>query len=189
LIRLFFAINLPPTSRERIAVEALPLREAAPSVAWIRTPLLHITLKFVGEREDALVEPLVRTARDVAARARPLHLAFAQFGAFPNLRRPHVVWVGIRTGADELLRVAADLDGSCEALGIAPDARPFRPHLTLGRVKRDLSKKESTALAQAAGGASSQEAVIVDSIDLMRSDLGRTGPAYTVLASAVLGGA
>jgi len=189
LIRLFFAINVPPDCRERIAGEALPLREAAPSVAWIRTPLLHITLKFIGEREETVVESLAGTAREVAARARPLRLAFSHFGAFPNLRRPHVVWLGITTGADELARVAMDLDGACEALGVTPESRPFRPHRTLGRVKRALSKRECTALAQAARGASSQETVTVNSIDLMRSDLGRTGPAYTVLASAPLGGA
>jgi 2'-5' RNA ligase len=188
LIRLFFAINLPPDCRERIAADALPLREAAPSVAWIRTPLLHITLKFIGEREEAFVETLAQGAREVAMRARPFHLAFAHFGGFPNLRRPHVVWLGITTGAEGLARVAADLGGACEALGVTPESRPFRPHLTLGRVKRELSKRECTALAQAARGASSQATVTVDSIDLMRSDLGRTGPVYTVLASSPLGG-
>lgn len=188
MIRLFFALNLPPASRERIAAEALALREAAPSVAWIRTPLLHLTLKFIGEQDETLVPALAQAGREAAARGGPLRLTFAEFGAFPNLGRPRVVWLGISKGGEELARVAANLDSSCEALAIPPETRPFRPHLTLGRVKRDLSKQESSALARAARGASSQEAVMVESIDLMRSDLGGAGPVYTVLASAPLGG-
>lgn len=189
MIRLFVAVNLPPASRERIAADSLPLREAAPSIAWIRAPLLHLTLKFIGEQEERVVPRFAEACAAVAGSARPHRLAFAAYGAFPNLRRPHVVWLGISAGGEQLARVAADLDAVCETLGVARDARPFRPHLTLGRVKRELSKQESTALAQAARSASSQEAIMVESIDLMRSDLGGAGPVYTLLASAPLGGA
>lgn len=189
MIRLFVAVNLPSASRERIAADSLPLREAAPSVAWIRPPLLHLTLKFIGEQEERLVPLFAEACVGAAAHARPHRLAFAAYGAFPNLRRPHVVWLGISAGGEQLTRIAADLDAACETLGVARDTRPFRPHLTLGRVKRDLSKQESRALAQAARSASSEEVVMVESIDLMRSDLGQAGPAYTVLASAPLGGA
>lgn len=189
MIRLFVAVNLPPACRERIAADSLPLREAAPSVAWIRAPLLHLTLKFIGEQDERLVPQFAEACAVVAGGARPHRLAFDAYGAFPNLRRPHVVWLGISAGGEQLARVAADLDAACEALGVPRDTRPFRPHLTLGRVKRELSNQESKALAQAARSASSQEAIMVESIDLMRSDLGQAGPAYTVLASAPLGGA
>lgn len=188
MIRLFVAVNLPPASRERIAADSLPLREAAPSIAWIRAPLLHLTLKFIGEQEERLVPRFAEACAAVAGVARPHRLAFGAYGAFPNLRRPHVVWLGISAGAEHLARVVADLDAACEALGVPRETRPFRPHLTIGRVKRDLSRRESRALAHAARSASSEEAMLVESIDLMRSDLGGAGPVYTVLASAPLGG-
>lgn len=188
MIRLFFAINLPADGRERIVAESQLLRDAAPSVAWVRAPLLHLTLKFLGAQDESMVERLAAAAAGVTGSAQALRLSFARYGAFPNLQRPRVVWLGIREGAEGIARVATRLERACRILGIASESRPFKAHLTLGRVKMELSTAERTALAHAAVRAFSQESVIVDSIELMRSDLGAGGPRYTALASAPLGG-
>ena len=188
MIRLFFAINLPPDSRERIAAESQALRDAAPSVAWVRAPLLHITLKFLGAQDESMVEGLTAAAAGVAAHSPPLHLSFAQFGAFPNLQRPRVVWLGMTDGADAMTRVATELDRACVALGIPGETRPFRAHLTLGRVRKELSTTERAALSDAAVRCSSQETAVIQSLELMRSDLGPGGPRYTTVATLPLGG-
>lgn len=188
MIRLFFALNLQPDSRERIAAGSQPLREAAPSIAWVRTPLLHLTLKFLGAQKELMVGPLAEMTAGIAARAGPLNFTFARYGAFPNLQRPRVVWLGITQGADAIRHVAAALDHGCGALGIAPEPRPFKAHLTLGRVKKELPNTERMDLAAVAARAPAQESVTVNCIDLMRSDQGPGGSRYTVVASAVLGG-
>lgn len=188
MIRIFLAVNLPADSRERIAAEAQDLYDAAPAVAWVRTPLLHITLKFIGEQDDAVAHGLGEAATRAAAGVPPIRLRFARYGAFPNLGRPRIVWLGITDGADALTRLAGALDAACGTLGIAPETRPFRAHLTLGRVKKDLVVQQRAALAAAMRARSSQESVLVQSIELMRSELGAGGPRYTVLTSAPLGG-
>ena len=189
MIRLFFALNLPPESRDRIAAGSEALREAAPSIAWVRTPLLHLTLKFLGAQQEEMVGHLADLAARVAADAGPLRFTLARYGAFPNLQRPRVVWLGITQGADAIGEVAAALDQGCGELGIARESRPFKAHLTLGRVKKELSNAERLSLATAAARASREESVVVSCIDLMRSDQGPSGSRYTVVASAALGGA
>ncbi len=188
MIRLFFALNLPPDCRERIAADAVALREAAPSIAWVRTPLLHLTLKFLGAQKEQMVGPLADMAAGIAAHAGPLHATLGRYGAFPNLQRPRVVWLGITQGADAIRHVAAALDHGCGALGIALEPRPFKAHLTLGRVKKELSNTERLNLAAVVVRSSAEESMVVSSIDLMRSDLGPGGSRYTVVASAALGG-
>jgi 2'-5' RNA ligase len=188
VIRLFFAINLPPESRARIAAESQALRDAAPSVAWVRTPLLHITVKFLGAQDESMVEGLTASAAGVAAHCPPLRLSFAQYGAFPNLQRPRVVWLGMTSGADAMTRVATELDRACVAHGVPEESRPFKAHLTLGRVRKELSRAERAALADAAVRCSSQETAVIQCLELMRSDLGPGGSRYTTVATLPLGG-
>ena len=134
--------------------------------------------------------------RDLPVGNGSLLVAFDSSYRLADFYFPHV---GMENQAASRFRMGVWCDGAlhpCDdetrwqlSLEYLRDTRPFRPHLTLGRVKRELSKQESRALAQAARSASSEEAIMVESIDLMGSDLGQAGPAYTVLASAPLGGA
>ena len=184
-MRLFVAINLPPETRDAIYADASVLRSATSAVRWTAATSLHITLKFLGEQPESLL-PDLRAAMEAVSRAhRRVDVQTTSFGAFPNFRRPRVVWVGM-TGETELRALANDIDRAFVPFGIAPESREFRAHLTLGRVKEELSVAESAALSAAARQASPARGVPVRTIDLMRSELGPGGSRYSVLAAAPL---
>jgi len=184
-MRLFIAINLPPETRDAIYADTAPLRAATSAVKWVAAPLLHVTLKFLGERSDVLLPDLENIIRTVTARHPALELRTTQFGAFPNFQRARVVWVGM-TGETELRVLAQDLDQMFEGLGIPREIRVFRAHLTLGRVKGEMSRDESRALFAASALPRETRSVAVRTVDLMRSELASGGPRYSILVSAPL---
>ncbi len=184
-MRLFLAINLPPALRSRIHRGCEPLRLAAPQVSWIRSELLHFTVKFLGDVADHRLAELRRGLAAAASEHRPFRLLLADAGAFPNFRRPRVVWIGVRDQRP-VNALAEDVEQACDLLGFARDARSFSAHLTLGRVKRELPPGVAGTLAQAAGATHNEYDVDVHSLDLMRSDLLPNGPRYTTLASLPL---
>ena len=161
------------------------LREAAPDLAWVREPLIHLTLKFLGEQPAEMVSQLQQSIDGVAARHRELVMELEGVGAFPNFRRARVVWLGIMPEA-RLELVHHDLEVACERLGFEVDGRPFRPHLTLARVKRGLGEPAARALSRAAKTVDFHSEFVVRSIDLMRSEMSPLGPTYTVLHEAPL---
>ena len=184
-MRLFVAINLPAEARREVAQAIEPLRAAAPELAWVREHLVHLTLKFLGEQPAEMVSRLQEALSDVAAHHRELIMDLHGIGAFPNFRRARVVWLGIEPeGRLELLH--HDLEVACEQLGFEVEGRPFRPHLTLARVKHALAEPAARALAKAAKAVDFQSEVVVRAIDLMQSELSSAGSTYATLVSAPL---
>ena len=104
-------------------------------------------------------------------------------GAFPNFRRARVVWLGV--GQDPRLELLHhDVEVACEALKFEVEGRPFRPHLTLARVREPLVEERARVLSREAKRMKYRTEFVVHSIDLMRSDLSAGGPSYTTLVSA-----
>ena len=185
-MRLFVAINLPDALRQAVFDASAPLREAAPrGVSWVAPERLHLTVKFLDEQPESVVDPLAASLAAVTARHPPLSLELEGLGAFPNFRRPRVVWLGVRPDPKlELLH--HDVELGCARLGFEVEGRPFRPHLTLGRVRVDAPKESGRSLAAAARAVHFRERAAVSSLDVMRSDLAPGGSRYTVLARAML---
>ena len=184
-MRTFIAINLPAEVREGIYDDTAPLRAATDAVRWVAARSLHATLKFIGELSDAAVDDVRRALEGVASAYAAVTVATTHLGAFPNFRRPRVVWVGM-TGEAELRALARDVDASLAPLGVATEARPFQAHLTLGRVKGELSSANAKMLSDAAVVVLPRRTFSVRTIDLMKSELGRSGSRYSVLAAVPL---
>jgi len=132
-MRLFIALDPSEQVRARFAALLRQLKAEAPAVKWVAAESLHLTLKFIGEQPE---EKLPGLAEALAAVAPPGHLGlcFRGLGCFPNERRPRVFWVGMEE-LPELARLAAAIERALEPFGIAPEGRPFSPHLTLGRLR------------------------------------------------------
>lgn len=184
-MRLFVAINLPAETRDAIYADAEGLRSATTGIRWTAAPSLHVTLKFLGEQPEAVVPDLRAAMEAVAAKHHTLDVRTTTFGAFPNFRRPRVVWVAM-TGEIELRALVNDLGRAFVPYGIQAESREFQAHLTLGRVKGELSAAESAGLSAAARQAASGRSVPVRTIDLMRSELGPGGSRYSILAAVPL---
>lgn len=187
-MRLFLAINLASEVREAIAAAVAPLREAAPDLKWSAAARLHLTLKFLGEQPEAAAAA-VGAAMDAVVHQHPafdMHVGAPEpaVGAFPNFRRPRVVWIGVfHDPRLELLH--HDVEVMCHTLGFELDGRPFRPHVTLTRVAGRIDATVLRRLERAAKRVEFSAESAVDSVDLMKSV---TGPkaAYEQLHASKL---
>ncbi len=141
MMRLFIALPLDQSVEEQLGKIILLLRQKGGAVRWVAPKNIHMTLRFLGDTEESLVTSL----RDIIDRhAGQFEIVTSQIdrvGVFPNLNRPNVIWVGLQEKADLLAELANRIEGSVRELGFEPDRKPFKPHITLGRVKdsRDLS--------------------------------------------------
>jgi RNA 2',3'-cyclic 3'-phosphodiesterase len=184
-VRLFLAINLSPDVQREVADATAALRECGPELGWVRETKLHLTLKFLGEQPEERVADIRTALAAVTARHRELVMTIGGVGAFPNFRRARVVWMGVEQDPRlELLH--HDVEIACEQLGFEVDGRPFRPHLTLARVRHPLPAERLPQFVRRARRADYTTDVLVRSIDLMQSELSATGSAYTTLFSAAL---
>jgi 2'-5' RNA ligase len=176
-VRLFLAINLEPEVRRAIVEVTQPLRNAAPTVKWVDESRLHLTLKFLGEQPDDVVAALTDSMTEMARGHRRFGMRMRGYGAFPNFRRARVVWLGVEQDARlELLH--HDVEVSCQTLGFELEGRAFRPHVTLGRVSERMDEPVLRQLARASRKIDFDEEVVVESLDLMRSELHATGSRY-----------
>ena len=133
MIRAFIAANLAALVIEEIAKVRSVLQEAKGDIRWTRVEGLHLTLKFLGDINRNQVQSIVE-ALEEALRERPsLQISAQGLGAFPNLRRPRVVWVGL--SGEGLQELSEAVEAALMPLDFPPEERSFTPHLTLGRVR------------------------------------------------------
>jgi 2'-5' RNA ligase len=185
-VRLFLAINLSPEVRASIAEASAPLRAIAPDLSWVGESKLHLTVKFLGEQPESLAWSLAEAMRAVGERNRLIDVEIGGVGAFPNFRRPRVVWIGV-TPDPKLELLHHDVESTCEVLGLPVEGKPFRPHLTLARVKpRSRDPRALRELARVARDVTYVEEIVITSLDLMASELTPSGSRYRVLASTPL---
>ncbi|MBN2264220.1 MAG: RNA 2',3'-cyclic phosphodiesterase [Candidatus Aminicenantes bacterium] len=133
-MRAFIAIDLDPGLKEAIQALVRSLRSERADIRWVRPAGMHLTLKFLGPVEKDRVARIGPLMSEVARGRRPFALRLAGTGAFPDERRPRVLWAGF-AAEPELMDLQADLDRALAGEGFKPDDRAFMPHLTLGRVK------------------------------------------------------
>ncbi len=186
-MRLFIAINLPPDLRQRLWEAAEPLRRASYPVRWVASDGMHLTLKFLGEVKPDREPEVVAAIGTAVQGAKPFTLMMGGFGAFPSVSRPRVLWAGCEpVPALELLQHRVEQE--MERLGFPLEAKAFHPHLTLGRAQRDARAGAFGNLEDRMDTLSFAGEAVVDSVDLMESQLARDGARYTRRHAARLAG-
>ncbi|NWG12342.1 MAG: RNA 2',3'-cyclic phosphodiesterase [Acidobacteria bacterium] len=133
-MRTFIAIPLTAECRRVLSEMQAALRESVSDVRWTAISSIHITLKFLGEINPALLPDLSQALRSSAVAER-FTLSLDGLGVFPDLRRPRVIWCGLGGNLTALSALQAEVERACVRTGLAPEDRPFKPHLTLGRVQ------------------------------------------------------
>jgi RNA 2',3'-cyclic 3'-phosphodiesterase len=185
-IRTFIAIPLPRTIQQKLDETVRSLRdEKSRAVRWVAARNIHLTLKFIGEVDGAKIDAIGQVIQAESRKRAPFEVSAGGAGAFPNLRRPRVIWIGVQAPAD-LAELANAIDQGLQKLGFAGEVRPFSPHLTLGRVSENASLQEVQSLSQALAAAKvgNLGSFSVSQVILFRSDLQPSGPVYTPLISA-----
>ena len=182
-MRAFVAIELPTHWKDRLRGIQRDLEDRVPdrSVRWVRRQGFHLTLKFLGELEPAVVDLLsINLIEPIAKSASPAFV-IEDLGCFPNANRPRVIWAGLRGDLVLLRQIQESIEIVCRQAGVRGSKRPFQPHLTLGRVQRQTSRSQSRVLAAEINEyeLGQFETWRADEITLMQSDLQPTGAVYT----------
>lgn len=177
-MRLFVALSLDPGVRaaigDALARYRIPVGRA---VRWVDPSLLHLTLKFLGERSPAFLEALAEALAPIAAGHAPVRLELGRLGAFPSLSRPRVLWLAVAENP-ALAVLYQEIEAAAAALGAPPEARRFAPHLTVGRVRPDVSPPRASLDDAARGLATFHAISVASTLDLMSSELTPAGPRY-----------
>lgn len=184
-VRLFIAVEIPAEVRSRLAEIEKRLMASGADVKWVPEGNFHITLKFLGGVDSSRVGDISSAVESAVSDASGFDAILAGVGAFPNTRRPSVVWVGITSGGDELSALAKRIEDAMEPLGFTREARAFSAHITVGRSR---SPKNAAQLSEKLGQLRGEDvgSFRVDSVSVMKSDLRPTGPIYTKVAEVRL---
>jgi 2'-5' RNA ligase len=183
-MRAFIAIEIPPEVKAALADCRAELQRLPAEAAWTRPGNIHLTLKFLGEVPERSQGTIGEAMREAAAGAAQLRLELAGLGAFPNLRRPRVLWAGLAGEVEAARLLQAKLEKLLEGAGFPPEERAFAPHLTLARLR---SVGDAKAWAQAVETYRLPPLTFeADRIVLFKSELHPAGARYTELAAARL---
>lgn len=192
-MRLFVSLEIPEHHRELLDRRARALRGELPKARWMRPQAMHLTLSFLGDTDPGKLPGLHRELAAAGARIAPLHLRLHEIGAFPPRGKVRVLWTGVVTAGERpstaLVRLKTRVAAAVErAAGMAPDGRPFHPHLTLARCSPPWPR-EALRRFRDAFGPPPAEPFTVNEMVLFESELRSTGARYRVVRAYPLRGA
>lgn len=195
MIRAFLAVELGEDLHKQIARVQQDLkqrlsREASKDVriSWVQPTSIHLTIKFLGDTDEQLVEPVQAALAQAVKDQRAIHIPLERLGAFPRPQQPRVLWVGASEQweqGEDAKRLAAlhrSVEECCETFDFPLDGRPLSPHLTLARIKEG-ERHVGQALTKSGvmDRPISLGSLAVESLVLMKSELRPTGSVYTKL--------
>jgi 2'-5' RNA ligase len=185
-VRSFVAVELPEDAQDRLAIIQQQLRHGAEQgVKWVDPRGVHLTLKFLGNVPAAKLPEIEQALRVSVPAYLPLRLGLGEVGAFPSVRSPRVIWVGLRGEIDRLAALQDAVERALEPLGFPREGRAFAPHLTLGRAREGISLEERRRVSESIGNVSrvGDLSFEVVSIVVMRSQLTRKGAIYSPITT------
>ncbi|MDH4154432.1 MAG: RNA 2',3'-cyclic phosphodiesterase, partial [Nitrospira sp.] len=195
MIRAFLAIEISDEVRTAIVQVQQDIKERlAPHlskeirIAWGQRNSFHLTVRFLGEIEKQLIDPLREAIAKIRQSHSTIQIPLDRLQAFPNVLKPRVLWVGPSElwlqseAAKRLVELHQEIESCCHSFGFAADEKPFSPHLTVARIKTG-ERQVGPLLAQSGlyECSVSLGTVTVGPVVLMKSQLRPTGPVYTKL--------
>jgi len=185
MLRLFIALPLPPEVETELGRLLDLLRPIGPEVKWVPAKNIHLTVKFLGDTEEKLVEKIASAIDQVAPAYQPFESVIDRVGGFPNLRRPRVIWVGGSEPIEDAVKMAHDVDLRMRQLRFEKEKRAFKAHLTLGRVRQGRRVEDLAAYLESFK--LPPIPLKLDRLVLFKSTLTPGGAIYDRLHEAMLG--
>jgi len=173
-LRAFIALPFEAKVRGRLARVCDELRPAFPDARWVGMDQIHLTLRFLGEVDALGLKHLAERLREPASRCRPARVALGPLGMFPGKGAPRVLFVGVALGP-ELLELQRVCEREAVALGVPPERKAYRPHVTLARWRGKARRSELPEVDF--GGAK------LDKVVLLESRLLASGAVHSPLAT------
>ena len=186
MIRAFFAISLPLEFKEEIARLQDILKKTRAEVKWVRPESVHLTLKFLGQVAEDIIDPLAEAASEIASQTQAITLTLNSTGVFPGPKRPKVAWLGLSGDVGKIIDLQKGLEDTAEKFGFAGEKRKFSPHLTLGRIRSSKGIKEFMTELDRLDPQPLE--FMASEVVLFRSELKPTGAIYTPLKKLPLSG-
>lgn len=154
-------------------------------IRWVDPAGIHLTLKFLGDIDQSLVQDVMGSIARACETATPFSLNLTGLGVFPNPRQPRVVWAGVGGDFGPLRSLQERVDAAVHDLGFALERRAFNPHLTLGRVRDNVAPKLRSQIGSTVTSSTFQasESWRVEETHLIQSNLSPQGATYTSLGS------
>lgn len=134
-IRAFIAIEIPGEIRTKISELQSSLKRLGGRISWTKPKNIHLTLKFLGDTDESLIDEIAEELKKMAASFSQFQIHVNGIGAFPNFKRPRVIWVGTNSENENLSKIAFEIENRMEKLDFKKETRKFSGHLTLGRIK------------------------------------------------------
>lgn len=187
MLRSFLAIELPRTIQNRIDEVQRDLKSSHADIRWVSPDKIHLTLKFFGNIEESRVDSIIQSIEEPVHTLSPFPLKVRGVGAFPHLKNPRVIWMGLVDGKEILISFQKQLETALKKIGFQAEDRPFHPHLTLGRMKSNRGRDELVGRMEKHREEEFGD-LQVERVVLFKSDLRPTGPIYTPLREVKLGG-
>jgi RNA 2',3'-cyclic 3'-phosphodiesterase len=184
-IRSFIAIEVPELLRVKMEGVQRDLRRTGADVKWVRPEGIHLTLKFLGSISPDEAEKISQAIAPIVAQWVPFSLRIRGLGCFPSARNPRIIWLGIDQGVEAVLALQKAIEDTAAAEGFAPEDRPFKAHLTLGRVR---SPKGREGLNESLAPCKDVEIGVfrADRVYLFKSELRPSGAVHTKLCTLTM---
>ncbi|MBW2604719.1 MAG: RNA 2',3'-cyclic phosphodiesterase [Deltaproteobacteria bacterium] len=184
-IRTFIAVEIPGSIISKIRELQEGIKVHGFKIRWIRSENIHLTLKFLGDVEAVKISEIAEAISKTAGGYTPISLKAKGVGVFPGIKHPRVLWVGLTGQLESLVRLQRTLDENLQVLGFPGEKRPFKGHLTMGRIKTKIDvKKFGDALM--AFRSFESETFTAGQLILYKSELKPSGAVYTKLVRASL---
>jgi RNA 2',3'-cyclic 3'-phosphodiesterase len=190
IIRTFIAISLPAGLKQELSVLESQLKRRCPDVVkWVEPESIHLTLEFLGDMATEKIDEVKLGIEEAAHGLSPCRLEVRGTGAFPNLDRVQVIWVGTQGELDKLAQLQERITANMEQFGFPGEERAFSPHLTLGRVRNYAGPEERKKIGQVLAATTFTSAcpIEVNGVSLIKSQLTPKGAIYTPLFTVRLG--
>jgi RNA 2',3'-cyclic 3'-phosphodiesterase len=190
MTRTFIALELHEALQSHLAGVIRQVAPLLPRVRWVDPSGIHLTLAFLGELDDAQLKRAIEAATLAARQVQPFTYHLTRLDIFGSPRQPRVVWMGIEESSGSLARLHSILQQELARSGFETDKRPFSPHLTLARIKSPLAPDDlqrlQDLLAGNQSGIVSPHGYTVEYINVMKSEMLRSGAHYTCLRTCPL---
>ena len=185
-IRSFIAFELPAAVTSLLDNLQQELKAMRLAARWVRPQNIHLTLKFLGNIDPADIENIGKAMADAAGDSAPITLTVGGIGFFPGIKRPRVIWVGLGGQTDALRNFQRNLASRLATIGFPSEKRPFKAHLTLGRIRQAVNPNILSQTVQDYSDLGNLK-FSVDRIILFQSDLKPSGAVYSHLKLVELG--
>ncbi|MGD1975624.1 MAG: RNA 2',3'-cyclic phosphodiesterase [Desulfobacterales bacterium] len=182
-LRTFIALELPPSLISLLAKVQEDLQSMGLRAKWVRPGNIHLTLKFLGNINSADIDNIGRAMVDAVGNINTFNLVAEGIGVFPGIKRPRVIWVGLKGQVQLLFAMQRLLEDNLAALGYKKEKRPFKGHLTLGRFKQRVNPDTIRRVLQELGDLTIEE-FTARRVIFYKSDLKPTGARYSQLQEA-----